>query len=154
MRIDFEYIKNNIEKRNYNFIGSGSGRHVYDLGNGYVVKMAKNKRGLLQNKAEHEIASTNNSRIFARIVAVSKDYHFLIMEKAEKLRSATEILLYYKVDSFRELFRLNDFKDFTEKYNLVLVDLRRLNSWGMIKGKPVIIDYGFTREVRKYYRIF
>ncbi|HHX11997.1 MAG TPA: hypothetical protein GX731_04185, partial [Clostridiales bacterium] len=47
--IDFDSIIMNIGKGNYQFIGSGSGRRVYDLGNGYVVKVAKNNRGIAQN---------------------------------------------------------------------------------------------------------
>lgn len=154
MGIDFEYIGKNIENKKYQLIGMGSGRYVYDLGNGYVVKMARNKRGLLQNKAEYQIASANHSRILARIQAVSDDFHYLIMEKADKIREISEVLQYYEVHNFRELFRLEDFKEFTKKNELVLVDLRRLNSWGMVKGKPVIIDFGFTREVSKYYHRF
>lgn len=154
MGIDFANIKTNIEKKTYHLIGAGSGRHVYDLDNGYVVKVARNRRGLAQNKAEHQIASTNHSRIFARIVAVSEDFIFLIMEKAEKVKSITEVWSYYHVKNNRELFGIKEFRDFTKKYNLLYPDLKRSSSWGLIKGKPVIIDYGFTKEVSKYYTLF
>ena len=41
------------------------------------------------------------------------------------------------------------------KYKLLLGDFEKASSWGIIKGRPVIIDYGFTRYVeRKYYRRF
>lgn len=154
MGIDFEYIKKNIEKKKYQLIGSGSGRHVYDMDNGYVVKSAKNRRGLAQNKAEYQIASTNHSRVFAKIMAVSGDYNLLIMEKADKLKSLGDVLDYYHVRNSRELFRLEDFQIVIKKYNLLIADLRRQTSWGIIRGKPVIIDYGFTREVSKYYTLF
>ncbi len=154
MNIDFEYISKNIGIKKYQLIGSGSGRLVYDLDNGYVVKMAKNKKGLLQNKAEYQIASANKSRLLAKILAISDDFQYLIMEKAEKIKAMSEVLTYYEVHNFRELFRLEDFKEFTNKHDLLLVDLRRLNSWGVVKGKPVLIDFGFTREVSKYYHLF
>lgn len=154
MRIDFGYIKTNIEKRSYRLLGAGSGRNVFDLDNGYVVKVAKNRKGLVQNKAEYQIAATNHSRIFARIVAISDDSIYLIMEKAEKVYSIAEVWNYYHVNSNRELFRINEFQDFTKKYNLLYPDLKRASSWGFIKGKPVIIDYGFTKEVSKYYTMF
>lgn len=32
------------------YIGSGSSRNVFDLGNGYVMKVAKNLAGIAQNK--------------------------------------------------------------------------------------------------------
>ena len=154
MGIDFAYIKTNIEKKTYHSIGSGSGRQVYDLDNGYVVKVAKNRKGLSQNKAEYQIAKTNHSRIFARIVAISGDSVILIMEKAQQVKSISEVWSYYHVKNNRELFHVNEFQDLTKKYNLLYPDLRRSSSWGLIKGKPVIIDYGFTREVSKYYTMF
>jgi hypothetical protein len=154
MGIDFAYIKTNIEKKTYRLIGSGSGRQVYDLDNGYVVKTAKNRKGLAQNKAEYQIAKTNHSHIFAKIVAISEDSIFLIMKKAEIVKNISEVWNYYHVKSNRELFRINEFQDLTKKYNLLYPDLRRPSSWGLIKGKPVIIDYGFTREVSKYYTLF
>ncbi len=154
MRIDFKYIKTNIERKSYLLIGTGSGRNVFDLDNGYVVKVAKNKKGLAQNQAEYQIAATTHSRVFARIVAISDDSVFLIMEKAERVYSIAEVWNYYHVRNSRELFRINEFKDFTEKYNLLYPDLKRPSSWGFIKGRPVIIDYGFTKEVSKYYTMF
>jgi hypothetical protein len=154
MGIDFEIIKNNIENKKYHLIGSGSGRNVYDLENGYVVKAARNKRGLVQNKAEYQIASTNPSPVFARIEAVSEDFHYLIMEKAERINSISEVWRYYSVKNHKELFHLEEFHDLAMKNNLLLADLRRSTSWGMIKGKPVIIDFGFTKEVSKYYTLF
>lgn len=154
MGIDFKYIKKNIEMKKYRLIGSGSGRHVYDLDNGYVVKMAKNRKGLVQNKAEYQIASTNHSHIFARIAAVSEDFLYLIMEKAERIESISEVLNYYHVRNYGELFRLDNFQSVIKENNLLLADLRRRNSWGLVKGKPVIIDFGFTKEVSKYYTLF
>ena len=154
MRIDFEYLKANIEKKQYRLIGSGSGRFVFDLDNGYVVKVAKNRRGVIQNKAEYQIASTERSHVFAKIVEVSEDFHYLIMEKAEKLKSFSEVWSYYQVNNNRELFRTDVFRDILQKHNLLSVDLCRISSWGMIKNKPVIIDFGFTREVKRYYSFF
>lgn len=154
MKIDFEFIQNNIEKRNYQLIGSGSGRLVYDLDNGYVVKMAKNKRGLAQNKAEYQIASESDTGIFAEVTAVSDDFHYLIMEKAERIQSISEVYRFYKVRNHRELFQLECFRNISKKYNLVMADLKRHTSWGMVKNKPVIIDFGFTKEVSRYYTLF
>ena len=154
MAIDFNKIKVNIEQEKYKRIGSGSGRYVYDLNNGYVIKAAKNRKGIAQNKAEHEIASKNNTRYFARIAAVSEDYELLIMEKAEKIKSFSEVWDYYKVKNNRELFQIEDLRNMIQNNGLLTVDLQRHTSWGIIKGKPVLIDYGFTREVRRYYNIF
>lgn len=154
MEIDFENIRVNIEKKSYELIGIGTGRHVYDLDNGYVVKVARNTRGIVQNKAEYQIASSDHSHIFAKVVGVSENHKYLVMQKAERINSLSEVWEYYHVRNNRELFRIEKFREAVRKNNLLLPDLGRKNSWGKVKGKPVIIDYGFTREVSRYYSPF
>lgn len=154
MRIDFDRIRHNIEENKYPIIGVGSARIVYDAQNGYVVKAARNKRGIAQNKAEKQIEAQDHNHIFARVLAVSDDFAYLIMEKAERINSLQEVWEYYKVRSNHELFQLEEFRNLTARYNLLYADLYRKNSWGMVNQKPVIIDFGFTRETRKYYRNF
>ncbi len=152
MKIDFEKIKIDIENNKYHLIGSGSGRHVYDMDNDYVIKVAKNRKGIIQNKAEEEIASKNKDTLYlAKIKAVSEDYLYLIMEKAERINSFTEVWDYYKVKNNRELFQIEDFRNIINECGLLTVDLQRKTSWGIIKGRPVIIDFGFTREVKRFY---
>lgn len=154
MLVDFDHISQNIRKHKYSMIGSGSGRLVFDLDNGYVVKVAKNRKGIAQNNAEYKIASMNGSKLFAKILAISENSYYLIMEKAERIRSISVVWDYYKVKSNHELFKLNIFEDFGKKYNLLYGDLCRKSSWGIIEGRPVIIDYGFTKETKKYYSLF
>lgn len=155
MRFDFEQIILNIRKKAYHYIGSGSGRYVFDIGYGYVVKVAKNRKGFAQNKAEYQIASVDHSNIFAKILQVSDDYELLIMEKAEKIRSIADVWDYFHVKSSSEFYQLKELKEISSKYSLILPDLRRPANWGRINGRPVIIDYGFTQKVRKkYYSLF
>lgn len=132
-------------------IGSGSGRRVYDLENGYVVKVAKNSKGVAQNKAEYRITLNDMSSIFAEVIAVSSNFIYLIMEKAFKINSLSYIRNYYNVQSNRQLFQKNEIKNFYLNNNLMLPDLLRPANWGVIHGKPVVIDYGFTRNVRQDY---
>lgn len=144
-----------IEEGAYKRIGSGSGRRVYDLGNGYVAKFAKNQKGLAQNEAEYQISRTNSTDIIAKIIRVSKNYDLLIMEKAEKVKNISYVFHYYHVKSIAELFQLDNFKQFSSDNGLILSDFYRTSNWGMINGRPVIIDYGFTRSVKqKYYSFF
>jgi len=155
MSLDYSYIQNNLKENSYRLIGSGSGRKVYDLGNGYVVKVAMNRKGIAQNEAENYIASSDNSDLFARIQTMSKDSIMLIMEKADRIRSISEVWRYYKVRNNWELFQRKEFRDIIIKHKLQRADLCRASSWGMVKGKIVIIDYGFTKEVRnRYYSLF
>jgi hypothetical protein len=154
MWVDYNAISDRIALKSLRMIGMGSGRVVYDLGDGYVVKKARNKKGLVQNKGEYMIASRNRSELFADVISVSEDYIYLIMKKAEKILSYNEVWKYYNVKNFNELFRLDNLKEIIRKNELLLPDLYRKTSWGIINGRPVLIDYGFTKEVRKYYRFF
>lgn len=152
---DFNRIYKNIRQNAYRFIGKGSGRTVFDLENGFVVKVARNNRGIAQNKVEYNISHADKSGLFAQIPVVSDRYIFLVMEKAEKINNIMEIWDYFKVRNSKELCKITSIHDAVEKYGLLHYDLKRAEHWGMIKGKPVVIDYGFTREVcRRYYNPF
>ena len=148
----FSQIKFNLRRGHYRHIGSGSSRDVFDLDNGYVLKVAKNRAGIAQNESEYNISYFDNSGLFAKVIEVSNNFKFLIMEKADKVYYMSDVLEYFKVRSKRQLLKLKELQDIRRNYNLVLGDLQRKSSWGMINGKPIIIDYGFTREVKsKYY---
>lgn len=153
--INFDIITANIRNGNYRCIGSGSGRRVYDLENGYVIKVAKNRKGIAQNETEYQIAMETRSNIFARITHVSEDYMLLIMEKAERIYHFSYVLNYFNVRNNRELFNIEEFRSIIKKHNLLPVDLCTRVNWGVINNSPVIIDYGFTWHVkRKYYYPF
>jgi hypothetical protein len=153
--VNLDIITSNIRKGKYICIGSGSGRQVYDLDNGYVIKVAKNRKGIAQNEVEYHIASVDRTNLFAKITHVSEDYMLLIMEKAECANNFYDIWNYFDVRSNRELFQIEGFQYIFHQYNLLPVDLRKLANWGMINKRPVIIDYGFTWKVkRKHYMPF
>lgn len=148
---DFILLESGLKNREYRYIAEGSGRRVYDLNNGYVVKVAKNPRGTAQNEAEFSISKKSHTKIFSNVLAASKDYRFLIMEKAERIRNIYYVMTYYKVKNVRELYHLKELQEISHDFNLVLRDLGRGSNWGQIDNRPVIIDYGFTMEVRKKY---
>lgn len=147
----FKRIADRIKRGRYRYIGKGSGRVVFDLGDGKVVKAAKNIKGLAQNIEEFRIAMVDDSGLFARVWDVSEDYRYLIMDKAERLRDISQVWNYFSVGSNNELYQVNRIREVTEKYNLMINDFGRVVNWGEIGGRPMIIDYGFTRQVRKRY---
>lgn len=147
----FDQIMFNIKRGCYRYIGSGSGREVFDLGNGYVIKAAKNIAGIAQNKCEYIISSNDNSNLFAKVIQVSNDFTLLIMQKADKIYDISHVWEYFNVTSERELLESKELQNIKRRYNLVLEDFDRESSWGMINGRLVIIDYGFTREVSERY---
>lgn len=151
----FNQIMMNIQQGYYKYIGSGSSRQVFDLRNGYVIKVAINSAGILQNQSEYRISCKDKSGLFAKVVRVSNDFRILIMEKAEKIYNISRVYEYFNVKSKEELFNLEELKNIFKENNLLTGDLNRESNWGVINGRPVIIDYGFTREVcRRYYFFF
>lgn len=150
--IDFESMIMDIRKGSYKKIGTGSGRLVFDLEDGYVVKVAKNQKGIAQNITEYQIANIDHSDLLAKIIAASEKFDAIIMEKAEFYSNFREIRDYFQVKNNRELFRRKDIQHIMREYKLVPHDLYRIDSWGMVHERPVIVDYGFTWNVkRKYY---
>lgn len=152
--VDFDSINQNIIRNNYSLIGSGSGRNVYDLGNGYVVKKARNQRGIVQNEAEYLIFNDTRSELLARILAISDDNVYLVMEKAKKINSMMEVWSFYHVKSARDFFLTDLFRRTASRYELLPNDLYRKTSWGIVDGRPVVIDYGYTKATRRFYTRF
>lgn len=147
----YNKVSYNISRGVYRFLGKGSGRTVYDMGNGKVVKTARNKRGIAQNIAEYQIALADDSGLFAGISDVSGDYRYLIMDKAERISNMAYVWDYFQVNSNQELYRVKRLSDLSDRYNLLIHDFGRAVNWGFINGRPVIIDYGFTQQVRRRY---
>lgn len=152
--ISLPEIIHNLQQGLYPKLGSGSGRRVYDLQNGTVLKTAKNVRGYAQNQIEYIISEMDDSEQFAKVLYISRDNLYLIMEKAEPVTDFSQIRDYFKVKTNRELFQLNNLHYIPFKYNLLTSDLCRPANWGFLNGRPVIIDYGFTGRIRRKYYSF
>lgn len=147
----FRRVSYNLARGRYRYIGKGSGRIVYDLGNGKVVKSAKNMKGIAQNIEEYRIALADDSGMFARVYDISGDYRYLIMDKANGVRDISQIWSFFHVKNNNELYQLRILQEISFRYDLLIRDLGRAVNWGLINGRPVIIDYGFTRDVRRRY---
>ncbi len=152
--INLPEIVTNLQNGLYPKLGSGSGRRVYDLQNGTVLKAAKNVRGYAQNQIEYIISEMDDSEQFAKVLYISKDNLYLIMEKAEPVTDFSQVRNYFKVKTNHELFQLDNLKYIPHKYNLLTSDLCRPVNWGFLHGRPVIIDYGFTGRIRRKYYSF
>ena len=69
-------------------IGGGSGRLVYDLEDGYVLKIAYGSDGPDQNKSEVEISQELGATgFFPKILSFDPKYTWLIMQKAKVWKS-------------------------------------------------------------------
>lgn len=144
-------IINNLNLEQYPKLGSGSGRKVYDLKDGNVLKAAKNVKGYAQNQVEYIISEMDDSELFAKVSLISENSRFLIMQKAAPITDFAIVRSYFHVNTNYELFCLNNLSYIPCKYNLLISDLCRPANWGLLKGRPVIIDYGFTGRIRRQY---
>lgn len=162
-------------EKNLKHLSSGSSRVVYLTPNDTVIKLAKNDKGIAQNKAECK--SNAKSKYLNKILNCSDNYFWLESPFLKKIT----------VKDFREMTGL-DFDDFGEsirfglksvtehdkdkpkkfdkvskteiykemqkigkEYKLMPGDLARISSWGTKNDIPVLIDAGLTKEVFEDY---
>ena len=155
MQQGYNRIMNELKQGKYKKLGAGSGRFVYDIGNGLVVKYGRNQKGLAQNQQEHEIFHVRRDPILAAVVDLSADNRFLVMEKADTYCKTIYLCRYFQVSNMGELIKIPEIKRVVYEYQLEASDLTKLSSWGEVRQRPVLIDYGFTSNVRhRYYRGF
>lgn len=153
MYIDIEYILYGIKSGMYRYIGAGSARKVYDLNNGFVMKIARNIRGIAQNEAEFLIFNDEYSPLLAKVYFVSDDYKYLIMRKADPIKNEKEFLNCFNIKEKKEIRNNEMIKEIHDKYNLIWADLYKFTSWGRLNNRCVLIDYGYTKEIyNKYYK--
>ncbi|WP_261300682.1 hypothetical protein [Paenibacillus andongensis] len=79
------YMKRKIKGKK--FIGSGGTRVVYDLGDGYVLKIAKSKKGILCNKMEVNMYKSSLKPIkkyLAKIIDYDTAYRWVTMKKYDR----------------------------------------------------------------------
>lgn len=73
-------------------IGTGSSRIVYELPDGSVLKLAKNKKGLAQCESEVDVSNNGGSNeVLAKVIdfdEIDNYVVFVIMEKATKAKSS------------------------------------------------------------------
>lgn len=161
-------------------IGEGQGRLVYKLGGGKVLKVAKNPGGMGQNQAEAHVCtgSSEASDLFPKAFEVGPNNFWLVTEEASAMTpQAFESLTGLPWKTFQsglkgafesKALNVSDF----DKQNYIEAsrnpffsriiriiqeckyepgDIAKLDSWGVIGGKPVILDSGFTEAVNQAY---
>lgn len=132
----------------YKMIGAGSFRIVFDLGNGYVVKVALSKMGIACNETEYQIYRDYPKRVRKHLCPVLElGYGWLIMKKAKcKLKRKRSYHL--------QLVKLE--KTFLN-HGIIPNDLRKRSVEKLMKGnialtkddKMIIVDYGNFETINK-----
>ena len=153
---------------NYKLLNKGTGRCVYDINNEYVLKLAKNNKGIEQNKTEINISkSSKYNDITAKVVEFDENGLYLIQQKAYRLteqgfKDITGLqlqgFLYYlrhdkKWDGKNVKF-YNKVNSLVNEFELDRFDIANENSWGIINNNVVIVDYGLDMNTaRKLYGV-
>lgn len=180
-------------------IGTGSSRVAFiipDNGRDTILKVAKNKKGMAQNKAEVDILSDNfigKMDIVIPLIDYDKKNPsptWMQTEKAEKIKSNKQLAkllgcrdpydLVMAVNSqlgrqnrfepsYSEIIQLLEkdkkteeeierFKEYVDQVcalvassTIIPADFRRAANWGLYQGRLVVIDLGFTEEVKPLY---
>lgn len=167
-----KYAEDNLEH-----LSSGSSRIVYLTSKKTIIKLAKNDKGIAQNKAESN--SEMKSKFLNETISHAKDYswmetHFLEKITAKEFEKMTDL----NFDDFGEAIRYGlkqvsgntdkgkpkhfdeiakseiykELKKIGDKFKLMPGDLARISSWGTKDGRPVLIDAGLTKDIfSKFY---
>jgi hypothetical protein len=111
-------------------ISQGVGRYVYDLGNGFVKKTPKDKRGLWQNESEIRIHTANKGNdVILPLVDYDKNGEWVIQRKCNPLsENTTHLFEEYTNATWQELC------DFTHS-------MRKMIWAHNKKGKPIYTIY-------------
>jgi len=176
--LDTYTARKEYAEKNLTHLSSGSSRIVYLVDDDIVIKLAKNDKGIAQNKAECN--PKMKSKFLNEAIDHAKDYSWMQTHKLKKItakefREMTDI----DFDDFGEAIRygLKKVSGNTEKdkpknfdkvskseiykemvrigkqFKLMPGDLARISSWGTRNGNPVLIDAGLTQDVfEKYYK--
>lgn len=134
-------------KRRYTFLGEGISREVYAVNDNYVIKVAKGREGLYQNRIEKYVYTHANKKLKSYLCPIIwYKPRMIVMPRAVPL---SQIINSKFVDlkSIRsEPTAYNDLLYLAKKFYLYFEDIESTSSWGLLNSTPVLIDYGCTSE--------
>lgn len=172
-----KYAKENLKK-----MGEGSSRIVFDYDDKSVLKLAKNSKGIAQNDSDGDYGKHRMyPEVIPEIFDKDDDGNWILVRKANKITTSrfkqlTNIDFKTFCGIVRELEMRHNNKikklsqeaqdhidnedsiiysiyDLMGNYNMLSGDICKINSWGEINNKAVLIDSGLTDDVYKtHYR--
>jgi len=164
--------RKNYAEENLKHLSSGSSRIVYLTSDKTIVKLAKNDKGIAQNKAEAN--PEMKSKYLNEIIKHAKNFSWIETHYLDKITTTEfEEMTGLDFDQFGESIRYGlkavsgnsdmekpeefskveksdiykEVKKIGEKFKLMPGDLARISSWGTKDGRPVLIDAGLTADV-------
>lgn len=159
-------------EQNLTHLSSGSSRIVYLTPGKTVVKLAKNDKGIAQNRAEAnpEMKSKYLNEIInhaSNLAWIETHYLDKITVKQFEemtgmpfsdfdeairfgLKNVSENTGLTKPKNFDKVSKSEIYKEMKrigEKFKLMPGDIARISSWGTKDGRPILIDAGLTADV-------
>ena len=133
--------------------GEGSSRRVVPIDNDIVIKIAKNTKGIEQNRAEYSISKDMYAHRMNDCFWISDDGKYLAAARCEPIKD-------FEFDAMRQQIADDDdmtFDDFVlecqDGFDLIPGDIWSDSSWGKTSsGKYVLIDFGCTYDI--FYRLY
>lgn len=159
-------------EKNLEHLSSGSSRIVYSSPDKTIIKLAKNDKGIAQNKAEAN--PKMKSKFLNKIIKHADNFSWIETYYLDKITTKDfEKITGLDFDDFGDSVRYGlkevsgnsdrekpedfdkiekseiykEIRDIGKKFKLMPGDLARISSWGKKDGKPVLVDAGLTKEV-------
>lgn len=186
---DLDTVLKNLEKletysarkkyaeQNLRHLSSGSSRIVYLTPDKTIVKLAKNDKGIAQNKAECN--PKMKSKFLNQVIKYAGNFswmetHYLEKITGKEFEEMTDIPFVdfdeairfglkdvsgnsslAKPKNFEKVSKTEIYKEMKrigEQFKLMPGDIARISSWGTKDGHPVLIDAGLTADIfAKFY---
>ncbi|HBM80411.1 MAG: hypothetical protein QME45_12410 [Clostridiales bacterium] len=130
-------------RMSFEYIGEGICRAVYAIDERFVAKFATCMDGFDQCGLEYKIYSTCKDR-YKKYLCPVVWYRpgMVVMPRAVPI---TEFIEGDKYDiSILGGGAVRDLKRLSKKYDLLFEDIESPTSWGILMGRPCLIDYGCT----------
>jgi len=175
-KLDTFAARKKLAEKNFKRLSSGSSRIVYKLNDRFVIKLAKNKKGIAQNKTESN--PDMKSKYINKVVETGKKYLWIKTFYLDKItekdfEELTDVnfkdfgnAISYglreissdeskKPGCFDDVRKTKVYKEFDrlgKKFKLLPGDISRISSWGKSGDNVILIDSGLSRKVfDKYY---
>ena len=133
-------IANNTLKFKYKMIGNGCNRIVYDLDNGYILKIALSDVGIIGNANEAYLYNNCNEEVKKYLCPVEEFGSGWIIMKRMETNASQAIMEYTRLIELELIFL---------SYGIIPTDLRLANVAYSEDNEMVVIDYGlFTMDYK------
>lgn len=160
---------------NFVKLKAGSSRIAYAYTSDLVIKLAKNEKGIAQNSVEADgFIQQHYKDLVANVLDSDPNNYWLVAEKAVKITPSQfkhlagfSILNMYhyllskfenrknmivdEFDKINESEMVHELMDLMANFSMPSGDMGRVSSWGKVRDRLVLIDYGLTDEIKNEY---